>query len=70
MNRYEKAWRFLFNKLPNWKREALTSDLQTKNNSSLLDVFTKEVISLAEGNQVIPELIYAEEHEMTLNEKN
>ena len=54
MNRYEKAWRYLWNKLPNWKRMAIQEDIAAKKDSSFVSIFTQEVIKLAESTGTIP----------------
>ncbi len=54
MNRYEKAWRYLLNKLPNWKRLAIQEDIAAGKDSSFVSIFTQEVIKLAESTGSIP----------------
>lgn len=54
MNRYEKAWRYLWNKLPKWKRDAIEENMKEKTNSSFFDTFVQEVAKLAEGVEKIP----------------
>lgn len=54
MNRYEKAWRYLLNKLPNWKRLAIQEDIAAGKDSSFVTIFTQEVIKLAESTGSIP----------------
>jgi len=71
MNRYEKSWRFLWNKLPRWKRIAFAEDMALNKESDLFNEFVKRVVDIAEGVESIPETpSYAEEYEPTFHEKN
>jgi hypothetical protein len=65
MNRYEKAWRYLMNKLPNWKRLAIQEDQKTGKDSSVLTAFIQEVVKLAEQPGKIPMVAGLPEYDLT-----
>jgi hypothetical protein len=65
MNRYEKAYRWLFNKLPNWKRLAIQEDRKAGKDSSVLTAFIQEVAKLAEQPGKIPSVVNLPEYDLT-----
>jgi len=65
MNRYEKAWRYLMNKLPNWKRLAIQEDQKAGKDSSVLATFIQEVVKLAETTNTIPTVAGFPKYDLT-----
>ncbi len=52
VNRYQVTYNRLFESYPPWKRCAIEDDLKNKNNSGLLEEFIKNVIQIAENEEI------------------